>query len=499
MAAWACVLAALLAAGAAVGEPSLPMLPDCVRDFATANSTLTSSCSLAPGNYHLRRLEVKPGVEVEVHGPARIEASEALIVGGGLRISGMLALTLPSLLVLDTAFVVAPDCDSAEGGLSHEPTREQQPGGVVPEASSGSAKNAGATFQRGDGQRNIRLSSASLVRDAHAFGKRHSLTFGCALNAKAAGAPFARSNARRLLTKFDDEVVLDGVDEGIAVAHAVVVAIGVAAALIQALTDCGRAACRLPPLHSGPTSAVAKSLPFILPAGVGVLDLVEHGQFTLLLSQLHAQAPAVIHRAGTLMLPTTGLVPGAWPLLEPLLRPGVAPLNVSDVVNPLTDPHSIQAFAKPLGVPSTWLLTFALTTFVIVQLVIAVAFGALLADATLRKPGVWDRRRSPAAGAVEGGSAPSPEGDRSLVAIATAGSAAESATPPASERLHFDAELALAHGMIISMVTVGMVFFRALAMLAFNDMRLSLELTNSEWRRVGGWVSFVTMTWGLRL
>ena len=53
--------------------------------------------------------------------------------------------------------------------------------------------------------------------------------------------------------------------------------------------------------------------------------------------------------------------------------------------------------------------------------------------------------------------------------------------------------------MITTMVSVGAIYFRALAMLSFNDMRLPLALTGSEWRRADGWITFAFVTVGFTL
>ena len=441
----------------------------------------------------MRRFEAGPGVDIVVNGPARVEASEAVIVGGQLEVVGTLTLASPRLTLLETGRIVAQDCQATAGPDNGDEVRDRLRQGLGPSALDQAPMGVGQSLLRGAAPE---PPPPRVANGTSAVGTVNALTFGCA---RAADLKLPATLApRQLATAVDDSLALLGPDEGIAVAHAVVVAIGVAAALVQAVTDCGRAACSLPPLHSGPTSQLVRSLPSLFTAGVGVLDLAEHGQFTLLLSQLHAQAPPVIHRAGSLMVPATGLVPGTWSLLEPLLRPDMAPLNVSAPVNPDTDPHAVQVLVKALGVPSTWLLKFAVSSFGLLQLLIVFAFCIPLADVVLKQTRRWGRSRGERAPATGSNGLLAGQGGEAGT-LAPQQHAAGGPALSGSESRQFDSETALAHRMITTMVSVGAIYFRALAMLSFNDMRLPLALTGSEWRRADGWITFAFVTVGFTL
>ncbi|KAA0175813.1 hypothetical protein FNF27_02899 [Cafeteria roenbergensis] len=204
---------------------------------------------------------------------------------------------------------------------------------------------------------------------------------------------------------FGDE---SATESALAAAHTVVLLSTVGLALLQGVIDSSRAVWGAPPLHSGPGSAIAAALPSLAVVGMGVLDVADHGQFAVMLSQLHLTAPPVLRRSGELLVSSTGLIPGVWGVLRPSPPSDMVwgPPNASSYSNasvaqsesglpgggeaawwlafpedPVGDssvPSSVRALASPLGARPEDLLELGAVSLAAAEAAFALAFGFLI-------------------------------------------------------------------------------------------------------------------------
>ncbi|CAE7358701.1 unnamed protein product, partial [Symbiodinium sp. KB8] len=269
-------------------------------------------------------------------------------------------------------------------------------------------------------------------------------------------------------------------DESLAVIHAAVVGLAAFLALVQRVWDAVRASCGKPALHAGPGSAIAGVLPSIAVIGMGVLDLAEHGHFALLLSQIHGQSPPVVRRTGELMVASTGLIPGLWGVLEPLLRPGASATQAAGAGEPL----AIRVLATTLGTPADGLMSQAAVTLA-ASLALVLAFhGALLLVSSFSSPGEPLGRSTRAAR--------SPSDSLALASRVHRREADESGRGPGG----FSGTLSLLQMTATALVGAVVIMFGATSLVALHDIEAPASAAGYDGRRAGGWVAIGTVLVG---
>ena len=276
--------------------------------------------------------------------------------------------------------------------------------------------------------------------------------------------------------------VATSADEALALLHAAIVALGVVLAMVQGLVDTGRAVCGRSALHAGPGSAIAHLFPAVAAVGMGVLDLAEHGHFALALSQLHAHAPAVVRRTSELMVSTTGLLPGAWAVFQPILGLDTSVPDGFDQV----EPTAISVLRTPLSIPASDMVTLAAATLVAAQLVVFAVYAVLAVVAVPRKSAATSARTDRAAGGRGRGSS------SSALSLARPG-----LEDQATETPGFSGAVALVHRAGTAMVTIALVFFGTFTLIALNDINTPSSQDGEDGsRRTAGWVGLLVVSVG---
>ncbi|KAA0168751.1 hypothetical protein FNF27_07100 [Cafeteria roenbergensis] len=216
--------------------------------------------------------------------------------------------------------------------------------------------------------------------------------------------------------------------------------------------------------------------------GMGVLDLAEHGHFALALSQLHAHAPAVVRRTSELMVSTTGLLPGAWAVFQPILGLDTSVPDGFDQV----EPTAISVLRTPLSIPASDMVTLAAATLVAAQLVVFAVYAVLAVVAVPRKSAATSARTDRTAGGRGRGSS------SSALSLARPGLEDRETETPG-----FSGAVALVHRAGTAMVTIALVFFGTFTLIALNDINTPSSQDGEDGsRRTAGWVGLLVVSVG---
>ncbi|KAA0153456.1 hypothetical protein FNF29_03273 [Cafeteria roenbergensis] len=344
----------------------------------------------------------------------------------------------------------------------------------------------------------------------------------CNASADAAALPVA---------VFGDE---SATESALAAAHTVVLLSTVGLALLQGVIDSSRAVWGAPPLHSGPGSAIASALPSLAVVGMGVLDVADHGQFAVMLSQLHLTAPPVLRRSGELLVSSTGLIPGVWGVLRPSPPSDMVwgPPNASSYSNasvaqsesglpgggeaswwlafpedPVGDssvPSSVRALASPLGARPEDLLELGAVSLAAAEAAFALAFGFLIVTSCfLTRP---DSRAGSGAGKpipssefsvvtpLRAGSVKAKAGGKRGSLVPTKPGGAEEPKPAeprstASRRPRIHGPTALANRLAVAMAAVASIYFSSLTLAGmFEVSRVPGGPNDAADHRLAGWL-----------
>ncbi|KAA0147808.1 hypothetical protein FNF29_07151 [Cafeteria roenbergensis] len=299
-------------------------------------------------------------------------------------------------------------------------------------------------------------------------------------------------------------------DKALANIHAAVVATTAVVALAQGAVDAVRAARAMGPLHSGPGSGVAAALPGLAAVGMGLWDVADHGQFTTMLSLLHVASPPVVAHTGQMVVSASGLVPGAWSILEPVLGPMVGPAPAEPplqgaspnatstptqsqaswqrfpddpaATGDASAPASVRILSSFVGARPEELLALALALFVLAELLVAVVFGVALVIAC----------RAPALAPVP---APAPASTRThnpmrKAARGPGGAPASTSSGPVA----VSAVAAVGNRMSSAMLLVATIFLGAVTVAALFGISAP---SSSAAAATGGWLVLAVFSGGL--
>jgi hypothetical protein len=272
--------------------------------------------------------------------------------------------------------------------------------------------------------------------------------------------------------------------------------VGAAVAIGQMVLDVLWTALGRAPMFSGP-----KVLPGV--AALGLVEVLEQGQFAFMLSQLHVATPPILVTAGELAMSTTGMIPGAWGALGPMLQPMVPvppPLgsNVSSTMTapgtcagvmedwnhfpqerPLATPgcgappEAIRAFAYPLNMQPEALLALGIALFILVEIAVGVCHGACVGVAC-----VMGRNSSRVGGR---------KSMKKTESSAHLTEATEVERPPAWKLVLGSWAKAAAQ--------VALVFYAALSILSMYEIQRP-QCGGDDTSRVGGWLWLAVYVFG---